>query len=77
MMTCETLWMDALLATVRCSVDDLAPFRARMVRAFNAGESVTIAAMELKVRLNGKRIADAADAEESGMRARLAGVVRS
>jgi hypothetical protein len=74
-MTKETmtwlLWSDAVLTEARCSFDQSRPHRARMQAAYNAGETVAMAANELRLRVKAAAMYDQADNEEQAMRAAI------
>lgn len=66
-----TIWIDAVLSGSRASVDDIAPFRDRVVRAYNAGETVDMMVSEVKLRVRQRRIVERADGEERAARQML------
>jgi hypothetical protein len=69
------IWLHNLMMEAHASAEQLGPYRERMVRAYNAGEPVWMAADELKLRLRQRAIEEQADAEAAGLRRRLAGAL--
>ena len=70
-----TIWFDAVVCAAKVGVHDIAPeVRARMQRAYQAGEAVWMAADELTLRVRQGTLAHREGAE---MRVLRSAIVRS
>jgi hypothetical protein len=61
------IWIDSVIALARCSVEQLEPHRERMLRAYQNGEAVWMAASALELCVQQRAIGERADREASGL----------